>query len=469
MEESVRKSFEGFELPVSDTDWSRIAEALDKQPSRRGFWLIFRRYFMVPVLIIFLGGIAITTWLVNKTGDAVTASTTLKTNRTGSGTLDPGAAEPKASGEANHNIASAKSSTAAEDDHDDPRSASTSSGASRMKHGREAASRNTSEAAVTNKSGNKEILDFPEPESEMPEIRETGFRKIAEIPGSFGIRLYSWLTEPGRAAGFPLELKRLNKSPLTPPGPKPAFSYYLSMQTTYDPGKVSFIPGTGIWEGFDWLNGRNPALNLRLEGGIEMGSDKLTFTAGAGLEGNPLQTRAKDTIRIQVADRWIPYMDQNGTILYYLAVRWRDSVVVLHNNPKQLWGEIPLGVHYRFGTSGDRPWKFTAGLTLNPGVMLGSRAEIANPYRWQAGSYWDYNYGIKNADTVSAIIDAGEFINPLRLGSGLQLGVAKDLKHLNIGLQVQTRYYFTPVWKNTVPLKQNTLQYGINVRLGFKI
>lgn len=468
MEDSVRKSFEGFELPVSDTDWSRIAAALDEKPVRKGFWYWLKgnRRWGIPVLLILLLSSSVFTykWMKDSkpadsaantsqlTTTAKSGSNPAKSDLTEKATASGGAENSASETETVNSVADKIKETvkSTNDFHRNP-DLKKVSGKTTVTPETPATSPNIGTGDPVN---DKKTTAVP-----------TEGARLAHLPASFGLRTQTFISRPGRARGFPLSLKPVVA--IKPPKTDLGLGYYASLQTTFDPGKVSYTTPTGIWQGFTWLNGSNPALDLRLEGGIEMGTENLKFTIGAALEGNPLQTKSSDTIRIKVADRFVPYMDIHGNILFYLAVRWRDSVIVLRNNPNRLWAEIPLGIRKSFELSKD--FKLIAGITANPGVLLGTNAKIANPYLTHSGSYWDYNYGVKNADTTSATIDAGEFVNPLRMGAGIQLGIQKDLKHINWGIQLQSRYYFTPVWKSGVPLKQNTLQYGINVKVGFKI
>lgn len=461
MEDSVRKAFEGFELPVTDMDWSRIEAALPAANKRKGFFFWFNKHKGLSLLLLCTAGIlgSASYYLASQhtnsqafvskseSSSAAKATENLSIQDVPAKNQLPAEGAAQNSGTPQAGIAPAQSGTAA---------STGSSSVPTQTRGSNGESTPAESPAII-----KTTATTPTPTAAQPPV-------VAEEPptypafASLGFGIHKFITPVLGLFKLPLSI-RLHKStdpaipPLTP-------QFYASLGLSQTPGKMTPKTGSAVWENYQWLGGANPATDLRLEGGITVGQ-KWQFHAGAAFEGNPAQSRSSDSIKIRIADRFLPYMDVNGKVLYWLAVRWRDSVVVINRNPQRVWMEIPLGLSRSFDLNND--WKFRAGLTVNPGVMLGGTGQIANPYAQYSGSYLKYQYGIE-ADTAAAVIQARPFMNSYRIGAGLQLGAEKTIAPYTLGVYLQTRYY-SPIWKKETALSQNTLQYGLNIRLGISL
>jgi hypothetical protein len=461
MEDSVRKAFEGFELPVTDMDWSRIEAALPVEDKRKGFFFWFNKHKGLSLLLLCAAGIlgsgayyfasqhTNSQAFVSKSEPSEVAKATenLSTQDVPAKNQLPAAGATQKNATPQTGIAPAKSGTAA------------STGSSSVPTQTRVS--NSESTPAERPAVAKTPATMPTPTAAQPPV-------VAEEPPTFptfaslGFGIHKFITPVLGLFKLPLSI-RLHKStdpaipPLTP-------QFYASLGLSQAPGKMTPKTGSAIWENYQWLGGANPATDLRLEGGMTVGQ-KWQFHAGAAFEGNPAQSSSSDSIKIRIADRFLPYMDVNGNVLYWLAVRWRDSVVVINRNPQKVWMEIPLGLSRSFDLNND--WKFRAGLTVNPGVMLGGTGQIANPYAQYSGSYLKYQYGIE-ADTAAAVIQARPFMNSYRIGAGLQLGAEKTMAPYTLGVYLQTRYY-SPIWKKETALSQNSLQYGLNIRLGISL
>ncbi len=462
MEDSVRKAFEGFELPVTDMDWSRIEAALPVENKGKGFFFWFNKHKGLSLLLLCAAGIL---------GSAAYYFASQHTNS------QAFVSKPEAS--------SGAKTTENLSVQDAPAKNQISNAATVLQDGTPQYKNETvTEAAQsgTIPSAQRSII----PAQTRAEAISAGSPAIAKTPAtapvtaavqppvvaeeppifptfaSLGFGIHKFITPVLGLFKLPLSI-RLHKS-TDPASPPLTPQFYSSLGLSQAPGKMTPKVGSAIWENYQWLGGANPATDLRLEGGMTVGQ-KWQFHAGAAFEGNPAQSRSSDSIKIRIADRFLPYMDVNGNVLYWLAVRWRDSIVVISRNSQRVWMEIPLGLSRSFDLTND--WKFRAGLTLNPGVMLGGTGQIANPYAQYSGSYLKYQYGIE-ADTAAAVIQARPFMNSYRLGAGLQLGAEKTMAPYTLGVCLQTRYY-SPIWKKETALSQNTLQYGLNIRLGISL
>lgn len=453
IEDSIKKAFEGFELPVSDKDWSAISSALDKEPKRRGIlWFgLFKnkRSTIFLALILALLGAGTFVWIkqtpVSKTITKAPLKEHITAKESGKASGGAGTADKVAENTAMEHSGVHKTKTDG-NSYSPPQSVN-------------------SKNAIADGESYSPVVKTAKPVSTEKTINP-GVQEPVPVTSSklksFGLRTFFAQVILKAFPNFPLWNPERQVSP--PKGMESG--YYFSLNTTFAPGKVSGNSGTGIWEGFQWQQGKNPALNFRLEGGIEMGTPKLKFTLGGALEGNPLTIPANDTIRIKVAYDFFPYMDQHGKVLYMLGRKYKDSTIIIKRNPQKYWAEIPIGIKSTISLKGNT--RLSIGATANPGILLGARGEMANPYLTQSGSYWSYVHGI-NADTTSATIDAHDFMNKVRMGAGLHLGLEKEMGPFVWGLNLQSRYYFTPVWKKEVPINENTLQYGLNLRLGIKI
>lgn len=479
IEKSVRNAFEEFEMPVSDMDWSRIDSALPEEKKKRGFLVWWKKNGGkgLAILAFLTVSTGIGYYISNQNHSAKPNAARAAVVTENAPTNGPALQTP-ADLEAGLNnripvneslqehISRSTNSEKAPIGNKKPQSKATTKpsyiSANATAQGQEPLPKvdakpqvvaTPSPAATPN--GNHATATVEPPET-APNHR--GLKSVA-------IRVVQ-LVFPSLIPSLRLNDNNIVRKSARPTTPPPhGLQLYTSLSSSYAPGKVQGGTGTGLWEGVTWLHGKNPALNLRLETGLEVGKT-WKFTAGAAVEGNPMASKSTDSIRIRIADRFLPYYDQNGVLLYMLARRWHDSVIVLTQNTQRTWIELPLGMRRTWNLGSN--FKLSTGLSFNPGILIGNNGQIANPYQTFSGSYLKYQYGI-HADTTAALAPAGQFLNTVRLGNGLQVGLQKDMKHFYWGVELSSRYYYTPVWKTGIPIKQNTLQYGLNLRVGFKL
>lgn len=482
IEDSIRNAFDKFEMPVNDMDWSRISAALPEDDKKGGFFFWWKKNkgkgLLIALIALTSASALVYNAVSNKPVQSVQKTSTTQVN------TEEQASQKDNQAEIENKKATAEIQADAPVQNQIPNSSPISGGTATAQN--RIAPNNISAPTAgirntPNANGNAAINSTPAPTSvevgtpkpSIPAANPTPTQPSPEVTvepvpnfgwlQSLAIRLFK-NPIPSIGASFKIFNKIGKVNSPNEPSIKPTLGYYGLLQTSYAPGQTKAIQGNEIWQKLEWLGGNRPALNLRIEGGIEYGA-KTTFTIGGAIEGNPLAGRASDSIRIQIADRFLPYYDINGKLLYMLAIRWRDSVIVMNHNGHKTWAEIPLGIKHIWALS--KNLNFSAGLTANPGILLGSSGNIVNPYQSFSGSYLKYKYGI-DADTTATFVAAKSFQNNTRLGSGLQLGIEKQTTHFNWGIQLQTRYYFTPEWKQGVSIQQNTIQYGINARVGFK-
>jgi len=484
IEDSIRKGFDGFELPVSDTDWSRIAAAMEKGASVKPvvWWKrkTNKRLLTAGILLLFISGIIY--WLSNEN-----TTKNIHTNEMQRVEKDKGVERqaPAASGEngKERNVTEGEvtggnpsgPSTAIQ-------SPNTDAGSDQPnKTGRQNRQNsggvnpihiandnpgdgnpNTNPANPEGSSGSQGTVQNPSANTNGVEIAPD----FQWLPGK-GLKVEELAYNTSDLVVLPMLIDPVVKNKIKPPTPPVTLPFYVGLQTTYAPGNLKLGNSNVLWTNVKDVNGKFSAVNLRLDAGVMFGNQDWKFTVGGAFEGTALQDKKRDSIVIQVADRFLSYQDTHGTTLYYLAIRWHDSVIYINNGPKMIWAELPIGFNRSFQYQKDL--KINFGFTFNPGIMLNGSGNISSPFVYRAGSEWDYVHGIKNADTTTMVIAANPYLNKYRLGSGIQLGIEKEMGYWNWAIQAQTRYYFTPVWKTGVPIKQNTLQYGINLRLGFKI
>jgi hypothetical protein len=471
IEDSVRKAFEGFELPVTDMDWSRIEAALPAENNRKGFFFWFNKHKGLSLLLLCAAGMlgSGAYYFATNQNDSQAFVSAKKESNKGLSEQDVLNTHSTATDKA------ASSETLVGQNQDNPNVKSTRELPIATKAISSATNAATQATGATNSTGSDirevkpriaETLN-PEPVITPPQTTVNSPNQAEEPPvfakfPSLGFGIHKFISPVLGMLKLPLFIQ-LHK-PADPNTPPITPQFYAGLSFSQAPGAVKQKTGSPIWENYQLLNAANPATDLRLEGGYSFGN-QWQFHVGAAFEGNPAQSKGSDSIRIRIADRFLPYMDVNGKVLYWLAVRWRDSVVVINRNPQRVWMEIPLGISRSFDLKND--WKFRAGLTVNPGVMLAGGGEIANPYAQYSGSYLQYQYGI-DADTSAAMLQARPFMNNYRIGGGLQLGAEKNMAPYTLGVYLQTRYY-SPVWKKETVFNQSTLQYGLTIRLGISL
>jgi hypothetical protein len=471
IEDSVRKAFEGFELPVTDMDWSRIEAALPAENNRKGFFFWFNKHKGLSLLLLCAAGMlgsGAYYFATKENNSQAFVSTRQESNKhlTKQDVLNTHSTAEDKSASTESPVGQNQDNPAVKSAEELPKAPKAISG-SRNAATAESGASNATDRNIREATPRMAENQNPEPVIAPQQTTANSPNQAVEPPvfvkfPSLGFGIHKFITPVLAMLKLPLYIQLHN--PADPSTPPITPQFYAGLSLSQAPGAVKPKTGNPLWENYQLFNTANPATDLRLEGGYSFGN-QWQFHVGAAFEGNPAQSKGSDSIKIRIADRFLPYMDVNGKVLYWLAVRWRDSVVVINRNPQRVWMEIPLGISRSFDLKND--WKFRAGFTVNPGVMLAGGGEIANPYAQYSGSYLKYQYGI-NADTSSAILQARPYMNSYRIGAGLQMGVEKHMAPYTLGVYMQTRYY-SPVWKKETVFNQNTLQYGLTIRLGISL
>lgn len=462
MEDSVRKAMEGFELPVNDQDWERISQALDSGRKRRGFWL-FRKFLPLLILLILATGVAV--WMLNdktpmqqsvKTGhqpehtavhdnqvkdkriEAKTEDREDRLNKTGSGSSsDPG----------NHNLANADQARVLNQLPAD---------ATIIAH-------DPVVAPASAQNGQTTAGDQPETGGTTNILQPSAALQISP----FGIRaaiLGLTAPQPAKIADVVPGLLHFPKD-----APTLKTGWFAGMHLTAATQNTTDLRNTTRWTdnaGLLPMIGNSLGFNIRMDAGLYADLGGWRFSGGLGLEGNPIPSTQDRTATIRIAKRFLPYFDSRGTLLYWLAVEWKDSLIKYRQTQQQLWTELPLQAErVLWRTKG---FTFRAGLSFNPGVSLLNRATTVNPYTAQSGSYWQYMLG-RRPDTSSAVLESGEDLQRFRMGNGLSLGISGQQGNMGWGINVNTRYYYTDIWRSKyVPWQQRNLSYGLQFRLDWR-
>jgi hypothetical protein len=480
IEDSLRNTFEGFELPVNDTDWAAIEKGIISDTKKPGFWAIItnknnRKWLLGGILLVFLG-LSYTIFNHNSASKSVlqkpVVSNTEKagtvaqkvnevkpklnqqdnaanisgSNKQVSGTMNSVNGEPTSSRSPKQNIVAISPKGAV----NQPISAEIKS--------------NTTSIATTHADAKpvtaKVVIAEPVNRIETSKPTESGETEMGEVTtlalnkpmGIFSVPTLSPFNKP-KTVNFDL------------PKPHLGWEWFAAVQSNFESNNAKSTGGSPVWGGVLYPNLKYNQLNLRFEAGSGYRFRNFSIGAGFAFETGAYQQGTDDTIRIQIPTKTLKYTTLQGED-FWLIQKSRDSIIIIHRQPKRQWIEVPFYFTQRFALG--HHYNLTLGATLNPGFMVGSTGEMVNPYAFgNVGFSSPYEYG-KDKLTLTNTISANTFTNKFRLGNGLQLGIEKEIGMINFGLQIQTKYYYTPVFKSGVPLQLNTFNYGINARIGVK-
>lgn len=457
MEDSVRKAMEGFELPVNDQDWERISQALDTGRKRRGFWL-FRKFLPLLLLLTVMTGTAI--WMLNENdSDSRSVQVSRQPEKAGA-KIGQTPAPPVSENNGIQNSGNAAGNRPG-----------SQAGASAVDEG------------VAIQSPDKGISIAPQPAlppAPNAAVAATGHSEnVSTGSGSamqpqaglqilpFGIRSVqqTWPSvQPVNITGVVPALLHFPKDARVV-----KTGWFADMHITSAAHNTTDLRNTPRWSdnaGLMPVIGSGHAFNIRMDAGLYADLGGWRFSGGLGLEGNPFPSTQDRTSTIRIATRFLPYFDSRGTLLYWLAVEWKDSVVKYKQSQQQVWTELPLQAErVLWRTKGIA---VRAGLSFNPGVALLNRATTVNPYTAQSGSYWQYMLG-RLPDTGSVTLESVEDLQRFRMGNGVSLGISGQRGNMGWGINVNTRYYYTDIWRSKyVPWQQRNLSYGIQFRLDWK-
>lgn len=499
IEDSVRNAFDGFEMPVSDMDWTAIESKLTPPtPPRRGIFAWFplkKRHLLLGAGLLFLGsGI----WYFGNQTDTLAKEVATSQSQTkqnilpGNGTEERHTATADQNGAARSDGSSAEANapngnqttfTGPENHH--PNTAGTSHPESKANPGPvNAVEPKPNKVEHTSNGDNHKPVSPANPQTPTPlEPGNNPLPVVTELPGAGKVVVKDapeteWihsplqvLVQPRNIRSFPISGDfGLPKSANTPPlhlrGMFKGWEFFGNLQANADRSKATADKPAGIWEGVNFSNYRNQFTNLRFDAGLGYRFRSNWYLGGgAALETQARDNGKPDTIRIKVPVSFLPYLNAKGDTLYLFARKWKDSMVIISHANAATWLEIPLQVRRDFDLG--KGWTLNAGLSFNPGILAGASGKMVNPYSTlQDASYWKFYEG--NVNTSDNTVKASAYMNHFRFGNGLQFGFQKQSGMFNWGLQAQARYYYTPVWKQATPLHQNTFNYGLNIRIGVK-
>lgn len=444
IEKSVRNAFRDFELPVSEADWKAIQKNIQTAKKRKFAWWF--NTFTGKTLSLISGLVisALVTWFTfsgsqknQKIGNAIEKNTTAVRTENAIEKTE----KPSVTASQSNTVVQPKFPPA----HTDKKVKKVAFASQLTLGSKDKPGKNTSNTVDKNNVDNNQN-NTPNPEKTDINLKSFGIRTALQTMALNILDMFDWKLKS--------KIKRT------------AIGVYGNVFAGSSPNTVLSNSSTGIWEGISITPGNKSSINLRLEAGISMKKGEWTLKAGTAIDGNLPGNSSTDTIRIKIPTQTLPYMDNQGNILYWLAIRWKDSTILLKNQQKSTWIELPIGIQ--------KDWKagnkttISAGITVLPGVKIASSGMIANPYTYQPGSFWKYNYNLA-ADTQSLAIQASDFQNNGRIGAGLQIGFQRDAGKYHWGISANNRYYFTPNWKNGFPLKQHTHNIGIQLNIGIKL
>jgi len=481
IEDSLRNAFDGFELPVSDMDWTAIENGLTTEPVKRGFIAWWnqngkRNWYILGLLLLISVS---TTWFLSRKDAPINGVNHTNTNY-------PKANKPAA----NKDLPSMPNTHKQQKGNQNQSSVSNNDSEAVLpkmgntKNTKNATTKPIQAGIVANgvkpsASGKAEkiqprisepvvVINNPNPAA----IPVTAVRyplvpiTVAINEPAFDINTLL-LNTPFGIRYKPFNFPNLGKHPLDLKIPKTnlGWEWYAGLQTNIDKNKAKSKAGGAEWGGVQMPNIQHTQINVRFETGAGFRFRSTSVGAGFAFETGAYQTKSDDTIYIKIPTKLLPYITlQNDTM--WLIQKTRDSMVVLHHLPNRQWIELPLYFTQRFAIG--KNWSLTLGATLNPGYMVGSTGDFVNPYAFgNVGYSSPYQYGI-DPKTLNTTGSASAFTKHFRFGNSIQAGIEKQMGIINFGLQLQTRYYYTPVYKNGVPLQQHTFNYGLNIRMGVK-
>lgn len=456
IEDSLRKAFEGFEMPVTDTDWNAIEQGLLQHEKRRKglFWFISSN----PFRLIILGFVVTLTGLFfylsmdgnkginNGSSKAESASSTENSME-----QSPAMRGNNIPEQAENNVASDDITT---DQHIPKHNGNHKSGASAVQHSKT--------HSYTGQHTNKEQA--------LPESKESA-NNASDNHADFSVP--GFLFRSAVLSALPVQkpdflktvLKTSDARSYQPENTPVEKGFYLGMDLNAARMNTQ-TSNSGIWSDPSVIankTGISNLLNLNLSGGWFVSKKGWKVSTGASLEGNPATTTDENQYTVKVPKRFLPYFDRSGNLLYWLAVDWKDSVVKSNESRTQVWFELPVNLQ--------KSWKlsskisFSAGVSFNPGMAVLNRGNMINPFISQSGSYWQYQTG-QSADTASIFTDSRQYLNKFRMGNGLMLNLQGKTANFDWEFGFNSRYYYTNIWKeNALPWQQKNISIGLQCKL----
>ncbi len=496
MEDSVRKAFDGFELPVRDLDWSAISNGLDAAaPTEKGFVAWWnknkkRNWFILGLLLLLIGGSFV---LLNHTDTKEKQALVGIENQSATHTPAPKSGSevkaPVQTEQAKGNGGSSASQPVA----GSHVSKSETGGINNLGDAGSVKTNNNeatkpAEIKVNNPAPLKPAAPatpaipaepvspvIPAPIStptkpQQPIVPATQTEPVitpaVDADIDFKLNVAAGLKAQGLSLKQSLQ-PTLNKNLVQTTMPRKlnlGWEWYTSLQANFDNTKATATAGEGIWNGVKMQNSRHGQGNVRFETGLTYRQQGWSLGSGLGFETGAFSYRKDDTIYVKVVTKSLKYITLQGDS-FWLVMKSKDSMIIIKHPLVRQWIEVPVYFTKRFYLGHNL--RFTAGFSVHPGFMAGAQGSIANPYAYGQELYMaPYTNGdpMLQAKTVAA----KQYLNAFRMGNGLQLGVEKQMDAFNFGLQFTTRYYYTPVWKSGVPLQQHTFNYGLNIRIGVK-
>lgn len=462
IEDSLRKAFEGFELPVADTDWNAIEKGLLQHDNRRKglLWFIKSWPFRIITLGIIITIIGVLVYQ-QRNSNIQTGVTRTETTGTNPAPLKAKTQEQYSAVSGDKNQLKADNNAAVNNNNKPMNSVAIQESINGISSGRKTTTANINEGQQIK---NESVSPAPDETAN----KNAGNINSVIVPSfRFNSAALSVLNfeKPEFLATALKTADARNHKPESTPVEK---GFYMGLD--FNTARMNTQASkSGIWADpavTSSQTGINNLLNLNLSGGWFISKKGWKVSTGASLEGNPATTATENQYTVKVPKRFLPYFDRSGNLLYWLAVDWKDSVVKSKESRTQVWFELPVNLQKSWKLN--RKVSFSAGLSFNPGMAVLNRGKMINPFISQSGSFWQYQTGL-SADTASIFTDSRQYLSKFRMGNGLMLNLQGKTANFDWELGFNSRYYYTNVWKqNALPWQQRNISIGLQCKLSKK-
>lgn len=210
-------------------------------------------------------------------------------------------------------------------------------------------------------------------------------------------------------------------------------------------------------------------LNLAFGYRFLFGKSALKIGVGADLTMAGLNSNNNPYMKyqlIRVIDSFMHVTLQKDT--YWFARKWDTLNIEIKNAPRTSWIEIPVQFQHTFFKSANT--ELYGGLGLYPGKLVSSGGYVGNPYTSQPWTYWNHFYKNEPFNTQATALQAKQYLNNWRMGSGISIGLNQNLGYGGwIGVEAGYRKNGN-IWRtnNVFLLRQQNNQYNIKLTMGLK-
>lgn len=210
-------------------------------------------------------------------------------------------------------------------------------------------------------------------------------------------------------------------------------------------------------------------LKLNLAFGYRFLFGKTTLKIGVGADLTAASLNSNPYMKyqlIRVIDSFMHVTLQKDT--YWFARKWDTLNIEIKNAPRTSWIEIPVQLQHTLFKSANT--ELYGGLGLYPGKLVSAGGYVGNPYASQPWTYWNYFYKNEPFNTSATALQAKQYLNNWRMGSGISLGLNQNLGYGGwIGVEAGFRKNGN-IWRtnNVFLLRQQNNQYNIKFTMGLK-